>query len=155
MPSIGSITKTIRINSTDLAVLDEIMNDSGASWSGAVHILAEGYRGTPEKHKENREIPKNEDSDRVHPNKTESVNTFDDIPEEIVKDMKSMIRLWGMSEKKFFTELDEALNDGRVDVEGGKVVGHESLDLTKFYEKCRDMNAKPQDVIDKIVRSMG
>lgn len=80
---------------------------------------------------------------------------FGDIPDEIVKDIKSMIHLWGMSESKFFSELDEALNDGRVDVEGGKVVGHDGLDLTRFYEKCRDMNAKPQDVIDKIVRSMG
>ena len=84
-----------------------------------------------------------------------NVNTFEGVSEEVVKDIKSMIHLWGMSEKKFFSELDEALNDGRVNVEGGKVVGHESLDLTKFYEKCRDMNAKPQEVIDKIVRSMG
>lgn len=95
---------------------------------------------------------------KTEPQKTdisEGSPAFEGIPDEIMKDIKSMIHLWGMSEGKFFSELDEALNDGRVDVDGGKVVGHESLDLTKFYEKCRDMNAKPQDVIDKIVRSMG
>lgn len=44
MPTVGSITKTIRINPKDLEIIERLMED-GTSWSGAIHKLCEGYRG--------------------------------------------------------------------------------------------------------------
>lgn len=41
MPTIGSITKTIRIRPQDLEVMKGLMED-GSSWSEAVHKLCEG-----------------------------------------------------------------------------------------------------------------
>lgn len=41
MPTIGSITKTIRINPRDLEVIEGLMAD-GTTWSGAIHKLCMG-----------------------------------------------------------------------------------------------------------------
>lgn len=45
MPTIGSVTKTIRINPRDLEVIEELMRD-GTSWSGAIHKLCGGVPNT-------------------------------------------------------------------------------------------------------------
>lgn len=41
MPTIGSITKTVRINPRDLEVIESLMRD-GSTWSGAIHKLCVG-----------------------------------------------------------------------------------------------------------------
>ena len=56
MPTIGSITKTIRINPSDLEIIEKIMAD-GTSWSGAIHKLIEGCTQTP-KESSNPEMEK-------------------------------------------------------------------------------------------------
>lgn len=40
MPTIGSITKTVRIAPRDLEIINGLMED-GTSWSGAIHKLCE------------------------------------------------------------------------------------------------------------------
>lgn len=39
MPSIGSITKTIRINAEDKAYIEKLMIEKGLTWSGAIHHI--------------------------------------------------------------------------------------------------------------------
>lgn len=45
MPTVGSITKTIRINPRDLEIIEELMKD-GTTWSGAIHKLCVGVPHT-------------------------------------------------------------------------------------------------------------
>ena len=45
MPTVGSVTKTIRINPRDLEVIEGLMED-GTTWSGAIHKLCTGVPPT-------------------------------------------------------------------------------------------------------------
>jgi hypothetical protein len=64
MPTIGSITKTVRINAEDLAVIEKIMAKEMVSWSGAIHYLV-GNRGTPSEKNKKSEASPNRDLTEV------------------------------------------------------------------------------------------
>ena len=46
MPTIGSVTKTIRFNPSDLGIIEDIMKKEDTTFNNAVHLLIENG-GTP------------------------------------------------------------------------------------------------------------
>lgn len=128
MPTNGSITKTVRINPSDLAVLEEIMQD-GISWSGAVHKVISEYR-SPKK----------------------SVGTpLPDVPESVHRDNAAMAKFSLMTYSELIIALNEGLNDGSLAIENGKIVGRGGLDLSEFYDVCHEKNIEPEEAIKKCV----
>lgn len=50
MPSVGSITKTIRIRAVDLPYVEKAMVEHNLTWSGAIHYLIQKSVNTECKH---------------------------------------------------------------------------------------------------------
>ena len=47
MPTIGSVTKTIRFNPSDLGQIEAVMRKENTTFNNAVHLLIEQNGGTP------------------------------------------------------------------------------------------------------------
>ena len=86
MPTLGSITKTIRINPKDLEVIEGLMED-GTSWSGAIHKLCQN-----------------------------AVNHSNHA------DLEVMCGYLGVSEGEFIRMVSEAVVNGEIVYEDGKLV---------------------------------
>lgn len=131
MPTNGSITKTVRINPSDLAVLEEIMQD-GISWSGAVHKVIGEYQ-SPKKGEKSVGTP------------------LPDVPESVHRDNAAMAKFSLMTYSELIIALNEGLNDGSLAIENGKIVGRGGLDLSEFYDVCHEKNIEPEEAIKKCV----
>lgn len=133
MPTIGSITKTVRINPNDLEVIEGIMKSEGVTWSGAVHTLAENYQksGTPTKEDESECNPQGK-------------------PEDI-ENIRQMGSFFGFDVEGMIHLLSEGLEGGYITVKEGKIAGEIDLDLEDFYDVCHDKGIEPQKAIDKMV----
>lgn len=124
MPTIGSITKTIRINPSDLAIIEGLMAD-GTSWSGAIHKLCEG---TPVK-------------------KT----VLDD---DVVKEIHSMAEFCKVGTNTLMKDILSGLMEGNLLIRGGKVVGRPEYDLDELEEACHDRGITVQEAINKTIKSL-
>lgn len=127
MPTIGSVTKTVRIAPKDLEVINGLMAD-GTSWSGAIHKLCEGVpTGKPQ----------------------ESANSNNDLSE-----IESMANFFRMGLDEFLKGVCDGLMDGSLTVEGGKVVGVPLVNLEGLEEACHERGISMQDAIDKTVKTL-
>lgn len=134
MPTIGSVTKTIRIAPRDLEVIEGLMAD-GTSWSGAIHKLCSENRGsevgTPEKSKKISEAS----------------------PKEL-EEIESMAVFWGISADELLKGVYAGLEDGNLTYEGRKIVGVPELELENLYDVCHERGIEPQTAINKLVTDM-
>lgn len=131
MPTNGSITKTVRINPSDLAVIEEIMQD-GISWSGAVHKVISEYQ-SPKKGEKSVGTP------------------LPDVPENVHRDNATMAAFGLMTYSELIIALNKGLNDGTLKIEDKRIVGQTEIDLSAFYEVCHEKNIKPEEAIKKCV----
>ena len=143
MPTVGSITKTVRINPTDLVIIEGLMKD-GTSWSGAIHKLCENYSGVPS-------VPaENPDKTTGTPSKSEY-----DLPGEAMKDIEGMANFCGMSLYDAMLEVDRMLNDGTLMI-GDEIKVVMPSWVTKIEEVCHDrcvsVDAFGKKVLDMIER---
>lgn len=140
MPSVGSITKTIRINAEDKEYLEKMMDERGLTWSGVVHQIV-SERGTPTK---KESIPKG----------TPLENRQDLMDKAVERDIGSMCKLSGISTHDFYRGICELWNKGYVCIEDGKVKSKGEWKMDKFEEMCHIMHENPQSVIDKIAKGL-
>lgn len=137
MPTTGSITKTVRINSEDKEYLERIMAEEGLTWSGAVHKIV-SERGVPEKEKkDSRGVP------------IEDVSILEEL-----SDIKTMLPFLGLSMSEFITKLAAAMNDGSVMYANGRFYSEssEEVDLSRFKEACDEKGMDYQKTIDKMTQ---
>lgn len=130
MPSIGSITKTIRINAEDLAVIEELMAREGLSWSGAIHKIISDRAGTP-------------------------IGLPYGIEMEYLDDLATMVGFGCESVGEIIRMVDDGLNDGSLLLANGKIVGTPVINIDGFLEACHDAGADPQKVLDKATKGIG
>lgn len=141
MPTIGSITKTIRINPKDLEVIESLMAD-GTSWSGAIHKLCEGTPiNTAEIPKKDEKAEKSSTSKRVYPKELE--------------ELLSYAPLFRMTEEEYVSKLKEAIDNGVLMEENGKFIGVCQYDMSVLEEKCKQSGMSVQGVIDKMTKMIG
>lgn len=138
MPTIGSVTKTIRINPKDLEIIEKLMED-GTTWSGAVHKLCEGIPVKTEVTSPKAE--KSSTSSRVYPSELD--------------EFLSYAPLFGMSEEEYIKKIKEAIDKGVLMEENGKFVGVSQYNLSVLEEKCRRSGMNVQAVIDKMTKMIG
>lgn len=144
MPSIGAITKTIRVNREDRAYLERIMTENNLSWSGAIHYLI-GLKN------ENKGVPLRE---KTYTGGVPQENMPDLMDIAVEKDLAKMCELCGISTHDFFRDVDELFNDGKLEIENGKVKSRGEYNLRYFLETCHKANVRPQEMIDKFTRSL-
>ena len=182
MPSRDSITKTIRLNADDTAVLEGLMAERDLSWSGAIHYLIEQWgtplkpknearvhpknailvpEGTPQEVVEKiKEALKNGAVQGVHPNIENGVHPTDKgvhpdfISDESREDIEKMCHLCGISTKLFFDEVDRLFNEGKLEVDAMKLKSNGEYDLKELENVCHLMNISVKDVIKKTVASL-
>ena len=128
MPTIGSVTKTIRIAPRDLEVINGLMAD-GTIWSGAIHKLCEGV---PTKISEKSGLTPNED----------------------LEEIDSMAKFFGMDGGELLKGVCDGLMDGNLTVENGKVVGVPEVNLDNFKEACHEKGIDLQKALDKATQSI-
>lgn len=137
MPSKGSITKTIRLSAEDREYIESLINREECTWSGAIHKIIEGCQG-------------------VHPQKQSKPleGTPLEMPEKDYKDLESMCRVSGMTIGQFMGYVYGLFNDGKIYIDGTRVKTRGECDLRELEEMCHRFNADPQDMIDKLVKSL-
>ena len=128
MPTIGSVTKTVRIAPRDLEVINALMAD-GTSWSGAIHKLCEGV---PTKISEKSGLTPNKD----------------------LEEIDSMAKFFGMDGGELLKGVCDGLMDGNLTVENGKVVGVPEANLDNFKEACHEKGIDLQKALDKATQSI-
>ena len=128
MPTIGSVTKTVRIAPRDLEVINALMAD-GTSWSGAIHKLCEGV---PTKISEKSGLTPNKD----------------------LEEIDSMAKFFGMDGGELLKGVCAGLMDGNLTVENGKVVGVPEVNLESLEEACHEKGIDLQKALDKVTQSI-
>ena len=143
MPSQGSITKTIRLSAEDRAVIEQIMEEEGVTWSGAIHtLIAEG-------------VPKKniKDGEGCTPNKD-----MEGVPQTINEDtlaaLEGMCRPSGITLRSFMDRIRDMFNDGDIYVDGITLKTKGECDLRYLLEACHRANVDPQEMINKLANSL-
>lgn len=128
MPSLGSITKTIRLSAEDKEKVEGMMKDGGLTWSGAVHrLICEFDRGTPTEFKRQ-----------------------DLMDKAVERELRQMCRLSGISTHDFFRGVSELWERGKIEIDREKVKCNGELDVKRFMYVCYKHKMKPQEMIDKL-----
>lgn len=76
------------------------------------------------------------------------------ISESTLKDLEQMCRLSGFTTVRFFDRIDEMFNDGSIYVDGIQLKTRGKYDTRELENVCHRMNADPQDMISKLVKSL-
>lgn len=108
MPTIGSATKTIRFNPSDLGLIESVMKKENTTFNNAVHLLINGNSDTPK----DKKIPKSD---------------YESIAE--------MARLMQVSTDGLLTALKDALEEGTLYYANGKLINPR---YEEFERACGD-----------------
>lgn len=127
MPTIGSITKTIRINPRDLEVIERIMEEENTSWSGAIHKLIA--------------------DEGVHPTKKS-------LEDETLGEIGSMANFFGMTLGDFLNGVLEGLNEGYLTVNNKRVEGIPNIQIDEFLDVCHERGLEAQKTLDKMTKTL-
>ena len=142
MPTLGSITKTIRINPKDLEVIEGLMED-GTSWSGAIHKLCEGVpiASTPKESVNSEGVPK-EEYEKLK-EEVEKYNTG------VYRELESYCDFFGVSKEEFIGEVIKSMQSGEIMYEDGRIKTYGDVDLSRFKEVCHDKGVPIEKAIEK------
>lgn len=141
MPTLGSITKTVRINADDLRVFEDIMRKNGLSWSGAVHYLVE-HMGIPQKQgKMPLCVPKKSQKE---------VNGG--VPNNPLLKLSEELHI---PYETFCSEIIKLTDSGELMEERGCMVVHENgLDISEYLTVCKDIGKDAQKCLDGFTESL-
>ena len=123
MPSIGSMTKTVRFYADDLEKIDELVRD-GATFSGAVHQLIEksdGSMGVPSKIM------------------------------GIIGEFDEMASCCGMTTEELVGGLLTMLEEGEIVIEGGRLMPSMPDWALELENACHEKGVDTKDVAGKVV----
>ena len=141
MPTIGSVTKTIRFNPSDLGIIEDIMKKEDTTFNNAVHLLIENG-GTPKNQpKIDRGTPENKE-------KTEKRGT----PKgnyELIGEMANLMRV---PTEKLLDDIKGLLEEGTLYYSNGKLVNPR---YEEFERLCELKKQDADKMINNVVRQMG
>ena len=127
MPKLNTTVKAVRIDNEKLAALEKMLcGRSINSWMN--EKIDESLGGKPEI---SRGTP------------------LYGLDEEILKDLDTMARFGGGSVGEIVRMLDEGLNNGSLILGANRIEGKPPINLDRFLERCREVGADPQKVLDK------
>ena len=106
MPTIGSVTKTIRFNPTDLGLIESVMRKENTTFNNAVHILINENGGTPKKNQ----------------------------PKTDIESIEEMANLMRVPTERLLSDFRELLEDGTLYYSNGKLVNPRYEDFERACE---------------------
>jgi len=140
MPKANSTVKAVRIDNDILAEFEQkLAGQTINSWLN--EQIEEYVGGVPSE--------KNEDK-RVNPQKTKKSRSA--TPE--LKDIESMIELYGISLEDFYSQIDGLMNEGTIDVSSGKVTVVLPDWAAEFAEACHDCSIPVEEAGKKAAKAL-
>lgn len=127
MPSIGSITKTVRFYAEDLEQIEGLVAE-GMTFSGAVHRL-------------------------ISENSGKSVGTPSKI-EEIIEEFDEMASCSGISLDDLVSGLFTLLEDGSITIENGVLSAGTSSWASEFESVCHDLCIPVEKAADGAIKAL-
>lgn len=76
------------------------------------------------------------------------------MDERHLKDLKQMCERVGVSLGEFMERVYELFGDGKIYIDGTVIKTRGECDLRELEEMCHRFNADPQEMIDKLVKSL-
>lgn len=166
MPSVGAITKTIRLNAEDREYIESLMLGENLTWSGAIHkVISE--RGTPQNgYQKNRGNKKEGQGTPQGLNyKSWGARNQEDLGEgtphrqdlmdrAVERDIGSMCKASGISTHDFYRGVCELFNEGQIGIEEGKVKSYGEYDMKDFEMVCYKLRERPDKMLEKLTRSL-
>ena len=107
MPTIGSITKTIRFNPSDLELINTVMKEENTTFNNAVHILI---------------------------NKKEGVPVDTKVPVTDYESIEEMASLMKVSMEKLLSDFRDLLEEGQLYYSNGRLINPRYEDFEKACE---------------------
>lgn len=157
MPTLNSITKTIRINPQDLEIIKDLMKD-GTTWSGAIHKLCE-IVGTPSKTqksvlgtpiKPSKGTPKNsKEALEGTPIEEKGVHV---LKSREISEIESMCKFYGVKVEEFLIAVLKGMESGQIGYEDGELKTYGEVDLSELEEVCHEKNITLEDAIKKCIQ---
>ena len=140
MPSIGSVTRTIRFNASDLGIIEDVMKKEDTSFNNAVHLLI-SRPGTPEKDEKTANcVPQNEE-------KTAKVGTpKDDSSLDSIREMASLMMV---PMESLMEAIKDALENGTLYYSNGKLY---DPTYEEFERACVGRNKTK--ILESVIRSL-
>ena len=138
MPTIGSITKTIRFSPTDLGIIEDLMRKENTTFNNAVHLLVENGVHPKKIEKSAPGTPENE----------KKVCT----PKTDISDIEEMASLMRVPTETLLSDFRKLLEDGELYYSGNRLVNPH---YEEFEQLC-ELKKQPIDkVMGNIIRQMG
>ena len=81
-------------------------------------------------------------------------NTIEGMSEKDYKDLESMCKASYMTVGQFMESVYRLFNDGKIYIDGTVIKTRGECDLRALEDMCHRFNADPQDMIDKLVKSL-
>lgn len=148
MPSVGAITKTIRLNAEDREYIESLMGEESLTWSGAIHkVISE--RGTPQ----GKDYTVG-GSKKQGGNGEGTPHRQDLMDRAVERDIGSMCRASNISTHDFYRGVCELFNEGQIGIEEGKVKSYGEYDLRDFEMVCYKLRERPDKMLEKLTRSL-
>lgn len=126
MPSIGSMTKTVRFYADDLEKIDELVRE-GATFSGAVHQLIEksdGSMGVPSK------------------------------ITDVFGEFEEMASCCGMTADELVNGLLTMLEEGEIVIENGRLMPSMPEWAMEFESTCHEKGLETEKVAEKAISAL-
>lgn len=124
MPTAGSKTYAARVRSGDIEKLEEqLQGISFSEWTRQRIQNSGKSEGLP----------------------------LSDVPERVHRDNATMASFGQMTYSELIIALNEGLNDGSLEIEGKRIVGQSKIDLSEFYDVCREKNIEPEEAMKRCV----
>ena len=124
MPTIGSVTKTIRFNPTDLGLIESKMKKEDTTFNNAVHLLISQNGGTPIEKK---------------PAKTDY---------ESIVEMAGLMRV---EPDTLLKAINELLESGQLYYQNGKLINPMYEELESI---CKEKKINIENIIYKVIRDI-
>ena len=146
-------TVSVRLNVETVDALNKRFASEGLSLRDflSVYAGADGFSSGVNTKRGSDETP-SESGDGVNTTTDVGVNTK--VDPETMSNVANMCILLGVSLDNGMRLFREALEDGRLSIEGGQLVLNHEIDLSGFYEVCHEKNLDLQKAMDKAVQML-
>lgn len=141
MPSIGSATRTIRFNASDLGIIEDVMQKENTSFNNAVHLLIENGVHPKISEKSSSGTPEKEE-------KMEKQGT----PDADLGQIEEMASLMRVDTGKIISDIKAMLENGELYYSGSRLVNPR---YEEFENICAAKKQDPDRMIANVVRQMG
>ena len=147
--------KVVKVRVSD-EVYEELENQNGSISEVVRGYIQDGLSG-----ESGKKVVKKTQKEGFVPQKTEpEIKPRENfvpqniISDETLRDIGQMCQLSGLTTVRFFDRVRELFDEGMIYVEGIQVKTKGKYDVAQLEEVCHRLNADPQEMIDRLTKSL-